>query len=390
MASSKSTELDTGFIPTVDPCNSLDKYFAEWENIGKNLHVLNIDGKIVDEVNKLSLLDFRMLKSIEEYRYAYVLLSMISHSYLKWNPSTILPKQLAIPFWYVSKKIGISPIATHAGLDLWNFRTIDKSKPRTLDNIVQNITFTGTVDEKYFNLIMTEIEEIGGAIFTDLLKIPYCVKEKNEAELVNILNKLEISLNDINTSISKMHEGCAPEVFYNIIRPYLAGWHDKGLIFEGVSEEPTKFKGGSAAQSSLIQLIDIVLGVYHESPFFKEMREYMPKDHAKILFDLEEKMTGNNIYEFIMNKKFVPISGHAGYKQSIDENFSEEGTDDSELKSAYKRCVKKLSEFRSKHFAIAHKYVVRMANAGVVKGTGGEDLKRFLKTAREETDVNMT
>jgi indoleamine 2,3-dioxygenase len=385
-----TSSIDIGFIPVIDPCNTLNDYFSEWEVIGKNLHLLNTDGKVVDEVNKLPLLDHTLLKSIEEFRYVYVLLSMISHSYLKWNPSSILPKQLAVPFWYVSKQIGILPVATHAGLDLWNFRTIDKSKSRTLDNIIQNISFTGTKDEKYFNLIMTEIEEIGSHVFNDLRNIPYCVKDKNEKELIVILEKLDIVLTNINISVSKMHDGCKPEVFYHVIRPYLAGWHDKGLIFEGVSEEPTKFKGGSAAQSSLIQLIDIVLGVYHESPFFKEMREYMPKDHSDILYDLEKQMHENNIYEFIMNKKYVPISGHAGYKESIHNNFSEEGSDDSELKSVYKKCVKKLSEFRSKHFAIAHKYVVRMCNAGVVKGTGGEDLKRFLKTARDETDINLT
>lgn len=377
--------IDTGFIPTVDPLVKLDKYFDPWVNISDNLPSINSENSIKQKVSELELLDHTKLESVEELRRAYVILTMIASSYLRFKEKTgsILPKQIAIPLWHISKKLGICPISTHAGLDLWNFKRIDPSKPRVVENMQQITSFTGTIDELYFNLIMTEIEDIGSGIFEKLLGIPMLIATKNEHELEVVLSELTGCIAKINITMDKMFIGCGPSVFYYNLRPYLAGWSDEGVVFEGVSDEPTRFKGGSAAQSSLIQLFDIALGVYHESPFFKEMREYMPKDHVDILDKLAIGMKDNNIYEFIMKKKFVPMR----YDKVIDANFSEEKEEDSSLKIAYKKCISELGKFRSKHFEMAYKYITKM-NENSTKGTGGEELRSFLKTARLETCHN--
>ena len=46
-------------------------------------------------------------------------------------------------------------------------------------------------------------------------------------------------------------------------------WRDNpmlpdGLWYEGVSEEPLQLSGGSAAQSSTIQSLDVLLGIQHD------------------------------------------------------------------------------------------------------------------------------
>lgn len=38
----------------------------------------------------------------------------------------------------------------------------------------------------------------------------------------------------------------------------------KGLVYEGVQEEPMEYSGGSAAQSSLLHCFDELLGIKHE------------------------------------------------------------------------------------------------------------------------------
>jgi len=381
--------IDIGFFPVDNPLEKLGDNFSEWENIGTNLVELNTTGSIVSAVYSIKEVDYTTITSIRELRRAYILLSMITSSFLKHTNLKILPKQIAMPLWHVSNILGISPICTHAGLDLWNFKKIDSSGPKIVENLEQITSFTGTPDEKYFFLIMTEIEDIGKDIFDKLLTVPLLVLSKDTASLIHILNELYLIIQKINITMNKMFTGCKPEVFYNVLRPYLAGWYDDGLIFEGVSNEPTRYKGGSAAQSSLIQLFDIVLGVYHDSPFFKEMREYMPNDHANILNKLELEMKECNIYEFIMKKKFITYSSFKDqYTKGLEDNFSDETIDDSDLKKAYKKCIVELSKFRHIHFEIAYKYVTKM-NPESVKGTGGQELKTFLDTARKETTHNI-
>ncbi len=71
-----------------------------------------------------------------------------------------------------------------------------------------------------------------------------------------------------------MHEHCDPQRFYHEIRPLLAG--SKGMAAAGLPRGVfydqgngkglwRQYSGGSNAQSSLIQLLDVFLGVDHHS-----------------------------------------------------------------------------------------------------------------------------
>ena len=60
-----------------------------------------------------------------------------------------------------------------------------------------------------------------------------------------------------------MYEHCRADIFYHRVRPFLKGWPDDGIVYEGVNEEPKIFIGGSAAQSSLLQTLDAGLGITH-------------------------------------------------------------------------------------------------------------------------------
>lgn len=106
------------------------------------------------------------------------------------------------------------------------------------------------------------------------------------------LNKVAAATKEICLSLDCMREGCHPFIFYHRVRPFLSGWKDnpilpKGVVYQGVSEEPKQFFGGSAAQSSLIPFLDIGLGLSHTSTkshdFLSKMREYMPRSHRQFL-----------------------------------------------------------------------------------------------------------
>jgi hypothetical protein len=61
-----------------------------------------------------------------------------------------------------------------------------------------------------------------------------------------------------------------------------------GIVYEGCyADEPMEFLGTSAAQSSVIQVFDAVLGVHHEetegSAYLREVQDYMPRGHRELL-----------------------------------------------------------------------------------------------------------
>lgn len=90
--------------------------------------------------------------------------------------------------------------------------------------------------------------------------------------LISCLEKFSTCIQDCGALLQRMHERCRPEVFYHIIRPFLAGSKNmsaaglpRGVFYdEGEGKgEWRQYSGGSNAQSSLIQFWDAVLGVKH-------------------------------------------------------------------------------------------------------------------------------
>ena len=164
--------------------------------------------------------------------------------------------------------------------------------------------------------------------------------------------------------------------------------HEEGLF--------RQYAGGSNAQSALIHMLDIALGVDHRDPtttdyeheapsknsFLLDMRNYMPAEHRKFLEHLEETC---NIRQFCLQHRHHKV-----------------------LSEAYDACLAMLKVFRDRHLAIVSRYIVIPAskvreqrvslmktsnglakvitsNKSQLKGTGGTNLMNFLKQSRDET-----
>ena len=88
-------------------------------------------------------------------------------------------------------------------------------------------------------------------------------------------------------------------------------WEDRHATNENHIEEgadittcpPQEFYGGSAAQSSLLPFLDIMLGVEHDNKngsYLTAMREYMYRPHREFLAHLERTTsTKTNIRQFL-------------------------------------------------------------------------------------------
>lgn len=354
---------DNGFLPS-ESVKFLTGQFVDWENVMKKLPEINKSKNIREILSTLPEFRWQDLNESWQYKRAYVILTLMTNSYVHFedkHPEKI-PAKLAVPLWNVSKYLGINPILTHAAVDLFNWDLKDKNGKFELDNLKSVSLLTGTRDEEWFYLIMVAIEKVGGDILNTFIKILVDQENNllNSAKMEKYLEKTVENMNAINNILMRMKENCNPDIFYNVLRPYLSGWDVNGIIYEGVSDEPMKYVGGSAAQSSLFQVIDCAFNINHKDEYFERIKEYMPNKHKNFINFVKSNI---KIYEII--KTF----------------------DDTKINCLFNECIKSLEKFRTLHYGIVHRYIIKMIPTGAdgAKGTGGTELSSFLKQSIKET-----
>ncbi|KAK1238369.1 hypothetical protein MKX07_006515 [Trichoderma sp. CBMAI-0711] len=417
-----------GFLPGTLPLTRLpDPYYNKWEAIVANLQALILSRRLRGVIDRLPVLSTIGLEHDAEWRRAYSLLCFMAHGYI-WggdSPADRLPPQISIPLLDVSRRLEVPPVATYAAVCLWNFKPLFMDEDiDSLENLATLFTFTGAIDESWFYLVSVAIEARGAPIMSLMLTAMAAARQDDSVTVTRCLRTFAERLTDLTSILQRMHESCDPVIFYNRVRPFLAGsknMAEAGLPFGVIYDDGTgndeyrQYSGGSNAQSSLIQFFDIALGIQHlptgekkknkgdaassscESAdqrgrsarhnFIQDMRNYMPGPHARFLEDVSRVA---NIREFV-----------------------EEHTGDVQLCLAYDACLAMLSAFRDKHIAIVTRYVItpsrqmrarsrsrspevarRPLNLAIAsrksegkhqKGTGGTALIPFLKQARDET-----
>ncbi|KAL2007686.1 hypothetical protein VTN00DRAFT_7668 [Thermoascus crustaceus] len=403
--------VQNGFLPERQPLQRLpDPYYNKWEDLTSDLPKLIQMEKIRQEIDSLPILSTSGLHQEQEWQRAYVLLAFLAHAYI-WGgdkPKDILPPSISCPFLQVSSHLELPPCATYAAVCLWNYKTLDPdidiSQP---DNLAALVTFTGTTDEEWFFCLSVAIEARGGKVVPMMRKAIDAVEEDDPQHVTELLNRFTECLKDLCGLLERMYEKCAPAVFYHKIRPFLAGSKNmaaaglpKGVFYDlgdGIGEW-LQYSGGSNAQSSLIQLFDIFLGVEHFSEgetksnthqsrqrhaFIQDMRSYMPGPHRRFLKLLAQI---SNIRPYAMSHKA-----------------------DSNVRGAYNAAVLMLRSFRDVHIQIVARYIIApaqkapsqgltekrnlaTASSGAIDsgtnslcGTGGTSLIPFLRKTRDET-----
>ncbi|RUS83671.1 hypothetical protein EGW08_008577, partial [Elysia chlorotica] len=208
-----------------------------------------------------------------------------------------------------------------------------------------------------------------------------CDQSQIERNIEQQLEKIKAGIKAMQNALSKMHEKLTAKTFFNVLRPFLGGWGGEGnslpdgLIYEGVSDIPRKLTGGSAAQSSTMQVLDAFFGVQHSQEkrtFLVHMREFMPLGHRRLIEDLER--WPHKLRDFVASR-----------------------SRSSSLKASYNSCISSLVDLRSYHIQIVTKYIVvasRDMNEGNyesldTKGTGGTSLIPFLQVIRSDTEEGL-
>lgn len=367
-----------GFLPETDPLQHLPEAFSVWEKTIKELPKLLISNSLLAQVKMLPPFPVNQLRSEAEYELAMVLLSFLGHAYV-WGgkePATKIIKEIAIPWYQVSKKLNRPPVLSYASYALHNWRRIDAKKPIELGNIALLQNFHGGMDEEWFVLVHVEIEAKAAVAINVLMAVQEAALNKNHVALMTHLKTIAETLGKICQTLDRMPEHCDPYIYYNRVRPYIHGWMDNsiypnGIVYEGVDAyggRPQKFRGETGAQSSIIPSLDWVLGITHQndrlSSYLKEMRDYMPTQHRTFLKALESK-------------------------PSIRDYVVEHAKKDSALRDIYNHCIELIARFRTTHLHYAAQYIQKQSQTSEANptevGTGGTPFMDYLRKHKEET-----
>lgn len=356
-----------GFLPAENPLTQLPPEFSEWDQLGAELPYLLLTGKVREKLADFQTPDLDMLQSHGELERAMLVLSALGMAYIWGEEPAIdtLPAAIAVPWAKLAERMGRPPIITHASIVLNNWRLVDESQPLSADNLACTQHFLGGMDEQWFFTATTALEAIGAPALKQLAIAKDAVTAGNIGQLAERLTQTLDIFKAVNVALLRIYERCDPRIFYLRIRPWLAGYDQSGIVFEGVSETPFKLNGGSAAQSSLIQAYDAALGIEHihpeSRPFLMLMRDYMPPDHRRFVEDIAK---GESIYDFVKKHQLT-------YP---------------DLTELFNQCIHQLDKFRKAHMEIAVRYVLKQgANGEDGLGTGGTSFVPFLSEARKET-----
>ncbi|NXB66769.1 I23O2 dioxygenase, partial [Struthidea cinerea] len=379
-----------------DPLTELPAPYRPWMDIAHELPQLIRSHQLRSRVHQMPQLSTQHLRGREELHLAHLVLSCITMGYV-WQEGEegtvqVLPRNLAVPYWEVSQALGLPPILSHADLVLANWRRKDPNGPLEIENLDTIITLPGGESLRGFVLVTLLVEKAAVPGIKAIIGALRAILQHDEETLHRALQELAGAVKAMSEALRRMHDYVDPEVFYTVIRIFLSGWKDNpamphGLIYEGVSQEPMAYSGGSAAQSTVLHAFDELLGICHRedsAAFLHRMRDYMPAPHRAFVEEIQRAMS---------LKQHVLSSG------------------DARLRAAFNRCVSALTDFRSYHITIVTKYIATAAakakagraepsaragpsgrkppSALEAKGTGGSHIFSFLKSIRDTTREGM-
>ena len=297
--------LNRGFIPE-EICLNLPDTFSDVEQLALELPKVLANEQIESRVLRLEVEKNVDDLTVPQLERAMLVYSYIGHAFMwgKKNDLNVIPPQIAKTWHKISTKLERPPILSYASYALNNWKMLDSSQPFDLENIVIVQNFLGGVDEDWFIMIHVAIEYEAKEILSALKK--YFFDSGVATDLEDALQ----SIKKINHTMNRMPEKCDPFIYYNRVRPYIFGWKNnpttpEGVIYEGVDEydgKPQIFRGETGAQSSIVPMLDALLGVTHSDD---PLKEYL--DEIKLRLKVSQ-VVGKSVQLKKRGKEFIGLS----------------------------------------------------------------------------------
>jgi len=272
-----------------------------------------------------------------------------------------LPANIAVPLVEVAKKINAKPFMEYAlSYALYNYRMEDKSKAYTYDNLHLIRTFHGTESERGFIVVHVQMVANTGRMVTEVQNVLDAVTLGDRAHFNQALVDLEYVLGDINVMMDTMWNR-SHHADYMKFRSFIMGTKNQpmfpnGVVYEGVSEEPTFYRGESGANDSIIPTCDNLFEMTAGMPtnplteILKDFRTYRPAHHSEWLNHVDAQARNLHVRDYAMK--------------------------DAKSAVLYLANVDRVREFRMRHWNFTKEYILKHTSHPVA--TGGSPIVTWL------------
>lgn len=182
---------------------------------------------------------------------------------------------------------------------LYNWQKKDPSGNCDAHNIKLIRHLEGSQHETGFVAVHVAMVQHSGELVANIQDVMESAQNRDRVAFERNLRIMLTTCKIINLKMDTMWEYSAPKA-YNDFRTYIMGTKSQpmfpnGVIYEGVSEEPTFYRGESGANDSIIPTIDNLLELTESMPdnpftaILKDFRTYRPVHHNQYLTHVEEK-----------------------------------------------------------------------------------------------------
>lgn len=359
--------------------DTLPSPFDEWVEVGSNLPQLLRDGKVREEVSRLS--ERRLERPLEppEERLLFRVATFFGAA-LVWGsdpPAGSIPQPVSSVLVDLSDCLGMQPLLAYAPFIPWNWELIDPSKGFVPDNIAIRQKFIGTIDERWFIAVHVAIEQGAARLFAAVVELHHARVKGDTARMEELFWECAQILENLNAILLRMPEHCEPGRYFQELRPYIQGFHTHPVIYEGFwGEKPQRFWGESGSQSAVIPALDCAFTIPHQGDdprftnYLGDMLNYMPWAHRRYLQDLAILVNQGNESIFM-------------YAIGCQDSHPE-------LCAAYHRCVTLLADFRRIHLGYAREYIFNQSASATAYnsadvGTGGSHFLPYLQRHLDDT-----
>ena len=341
------------FLPEPDPakCFPPDSEWVVLDELGRDLPSLLEDPSFRTYARELDIPPWREAVTPDNLRYLrlyYLRLGFLASAYINQvplPPETLLPRNIAVPLRQACELLQRPPILSYDGYALYNWKRFRPDRPIALGNIDTLQNFVHMYDEHWFILVHVEIE----AIAADILRA--IADFQGGGDLNQSLRIMTDAVERQVAVLKRIPEKMDPNLYFKTFRPYIRFFEN--VVYEGVEEKPTSYRGETGAQSSIMPALVAFLKIPHERSMLTEhladMRRFMPAEHRALLAEIES---------------LPPVKPLAD-------------------KQAFNDLLEAIATFREVHFGWAELYIHRHVHDP--RGTGGTPYRRWLKQLIDET-----
>jgi len=346
-----------GFLPAADPLTrfSPDSPLASLDEIGRDLPSLLHDHRFRQYARDLTVPPLPASGVSEaELRLYYVRLGFLASAYINQvgeEPSTLLPRNLAVPLCDACARLNRPPILSYDGYALYNWKRFDPAGPIALGNVDTVQNFVHLYDEHWFILVHVEIEARAATLLA-------AIDSAERAFALTDFSAVDAAVGAIAETVwgqvgvlKRIPEMMDPALYYKTFRPYIRFF--ERVVYEGVDEHPMDHRGETGAQSSVMPALVAFFKIPHQptllTDHLADMRRFMPARHRTLLERIEA----------------MP---------SVRDHVSPEH---------WNNALEAMAAFREFHLELARTYIAQWVDDP--RGTGGTPYLRWLSQLIEET-----